>query len=86
VKSVGDPADLVDDFIDDGSDFEPLEASFPPVRRATETSSRYFTHESTGQELRQPSGAQDEMEGCDEFEKVTTDECFEKLVRLRNDV
>lgn len=26
------------------------------------------------------------MEGCDDFEKATMSECFDKLVRLRNDV
>jgi hypothetical protein len=63
-----------------------LDAGFPPVRRGAETSSRHFGHPASNHDMRPLSNLPDEMEGCDEFEKVTTDDCFEKLVRLRNDV
>lgn len=60
----------LDDFIDDMSEFERL-----PVKRGTETSRHFSTTTSI-----EPS---DEP---DEFEKVTMEDCFTKLVRLRNDV
>ena len=74
----------LDDFIDDASEFENLESSFPAVRRGAETHSRHFTDPTPA--ARQPVARVDEMEGCDDFEKATMSECFDKLVRLRNDV
>jgi hypothetical protein len=72
----------IDDFIDD-SDHEFMDA--PPIRQAVETS-RHFSNAPAASAPRRPIQLRDEMEDCDEFTKVTTQECFEKLVRLRNDV
>lgn len=49
--------------------------------------SRYFGDMSTvAPETRKPIELKDALEGCDDFEKVTANELFEKLVRTRNDV
>jgi hypothetical protein len=69
-----------DDFIDDTSDHEFLDV--PPVRRAAETS-RHF---SNARSERQPIELRNQMDGCDDYEKKNMEECYEKLVRLRNDV
>jgi hypothetical protein len=67
------------EFIDDDSDFENY---YPGPQRTAETS-RHFE---TTTETRNPYVPKDDMEGCDEFERSTTDELFTQLVRLRNDV
>jgi|SRR5579859_6796801 len=76
---------MIDDFIVDDDDLT-IEATVPPVRRAVETTSRHFSTASTSAAARQPIELRDEMTDCDDFERVTTDECFDKLIRLRNDI
>ena len=78
--------DLLVEFIDDDSEFESLEAEFPPARRGIETQSRYFSREPKVEEARRPIELTDEMVDCDDFERLTTDECYQRLIRLRNDV
>ena len=74
----------IDDFIDD--DFTNHDGfDVPPVRRLAETS-RHFSNTLNDPVERLPIELRDLMKGCDDFEKVTTSECFEKLVRIRNDV
>ena len=77
----------LDDFIDDASEFESLNTVFPSAGNGLESTSRYFTDAPTDTaQSRKPIELKDALEGCDEFEKVTANECYEKLVRLRNDV
>jgi hypothetical protein len=56
-----------------------------PVRKGAETTSRHFVDAPVTQG-RVPYEPPDIMADCDEFERVTTDECYQKLIRLRNDV
>jgi hypothetical protein len=55
------------------------------VRKGAETTSRHFV-EAPAAQSRAPYEPLDVMADCDEFERVTTEECYQKLIRLRNDV
>jgi hypothetical protein len=70
--------DKVDEFIDD-DEFMEMPAS---ARHTVETSH----HFSRAERSQVPYQQRDTMADCDEFERLATDECYEKLIRLRNDV
>jgi hypothetical protein len=74
--------DCVDLFIDDDDD---VENDFYPVGHTNETS-QYFKRTTASQSAPAPFSPAEEMEGCDEFEKRTTDDLFTEMKRLRNDV
>ena len=67
-----------DEFIDDDQ-FGDMPAS---ARHGIEKSRHFFRPD----ESRGPYVQRDVMEDRDDFERTTTEECYQKLIRLRNDV
>jgi hypothetical protein len=66
-----------DDFIDDVSEFERL-----PGKHGAEKSRHFFTTTTAAA----TTTTIEENDELDNFEKVTMEDCFNKLIRLRNDV
>jgi hypothetical protein len=69
-----------DDFIDDVSEFERL-----PGKHGAEKS-RHFSTTSAAATRTTTTTAIEENDELDDFEKVTMEDCLNKLIRLRNDV
>jgi len=76
-----------DDFIDNGSDLENLAVTRAPrSRQITENTSHHFRNTAPVPIPQLFMSQRDDMEGCDDFMRAKADECYQNLIRLRNDV
>ena len=89
VRSVVFGTNSSEDFFYDDDDLENMAVTHPSRdRRTTENTSHYFKNSAPAQRVEPfPLMSQrGDMEGCDDFSRAKADECYQNLIRLRNDV